>query len=462
MNDVIVVLPGIMGSTLYRNGSPVWEPSGDAVLAGLASLFRSVKTLQLPVGVGDNHPGDGVTAEALMPDVRLPLGIWTFDLGYTALVDFLATTFDVNTDAGAGPRNLITFPYDWRLSNRYNGAELGKVVQPALVEWRAQGGECAEAKLVFICHSMGGLVARWYIDRLGGAEVTRRLITLGTPHRGALNALDQLGNGVKKGIGPFKLSLTNFARSLPALHQLLPEYACIEKSGPNDLVKTTEIAVPNLVTADVADAMEFHRQLDAGRATHANDYRLHAIAGYNQPTATTARIKGDEVVTIRSIAGNDDLGDATVPRLASVPIGVGTDLALSVADNHGGLVHNRAAFDIIEGILTARVIEYRSTRVMLSIDIEEVLEHGQTLVVRAEIPAKGEPLELVVVDEDGKQLGAPTRLMEADGRLMASKDLPAPGLYRATVSGVGSAGASVQSITTAVFQWPSETDLDPT
>lgn len=35
-----------------------------------------------------------------------------------------------------------------------------------------------------IAHSMGGLVARWYVEELGGSENVNKLITLATPHRG--------------------------------------------------------------------------------------------------------------------------------------------------------------------------------------------------------------------------------------------------------------------------------------
>lgn len=193
MDDVVVVLPGIMGSRLWRKGAAVWEPSGGAVVAALTSLLRSVKSLQLPDGVGDDHPVDGVEAAGLMPDLRLPFGIWTFDLGYDALLGFLRTTFDLveappgsDRPAGDRPANLVVFPYDWRLSNRYNGERLRCVAEQALERWRGKGGRFADAKLVFIAHSMGGLVARWYLNHLGGAALTRKLITLGTPHRGSL------------------------------------------------------------------------------------------------------------------------------------------------------------------------------------------------------------------------------------------------------------------------------------
>jgi triacylglycerol esterase/lipase EstA (alpha/beta hydrolase family) len=39
-------------------------------------------------------------------------------------------------------------------------------------------------RIDLVAHSMGGLVARFYLQRLGGARRVDRLITLGTPHLG--------------------------------------------------------------------------------------------------------------------------------------------------------------------------------------------------------------------------------------------------------------------------------------
>ena len=43
-------------------------------------------------------------------------------------------------------------------------------------------------RIDFVCHSLGGLVARVYLEQLGGARRVDRCITLGTPHRGTYNA----------------------------------------------------------------------------------------------------------------------------------------------------------------------------------------------------------------------------------------------------------------------------------
>jgi hypothetical protein len=40
-------------------------------------------------------------------------------------------------------------------------------------------------KLDIVAHSMGGLVSRWFIEQLGGNQVVRRLVMLGTPNHGS-------------------------------------------------------------------------------------------------------------------------------------------------------------------------------------------------------------------------------------------------------------------------------------
>lgn len=195
--DVVVVLPGILGSTLRQDGHLVWAPSAGSALRAIATFGASVKRLQLPAGIGDEHPDDGVEPAGLMPDLHVLPGIWAPVKGYDPLLARLRSLGyrAPGTDPGSPPGNLLSVAYDWRLSCRHNGQRLATIIGPALERCRAQGGPYTDAQVVFVCHSMGGLVARWYIEKCGGAEVTRKLITLGTPYRGAARALAQLING---------------------------------------------------------------------------------------------------------------------------------------------------------------------------------------------------------------------------------------------------------------------------
>ena len=131
--------------------------------------------------------GDGIVADALMPDLHLLPGVWKID-GYTKVVEDIKANFDV-----AEGKNFFSFPYDWRRDNRVSARKLAKVTEGWLSAWRRSSGN-AEANLVLVCHSMGGLVSRYFLECLEGWKVTQALVTFGTPYRGSLNALDGLVN----------------------------------------------------------------------------------------------------------------------------------------------------------------------------------------------------------------------------------------------------------------------------
>jgi hypothetical protein len=451
MRDLIVVLPGILGSTLAKDGELIWAPSAGAVLRAIGTLGKSIRAMELPQGIGDECLNDGVQPVNLMPDLHVLPGLWTASIGYGALLNWLRSRFHLIEAPQDDPdhfANFLPVPYDWRLSNRYNGRRLKSIVEPALEKWRSQNSEFEDTKVVFICHSMGGLVARWYIDREGGAEITRKLITLGTPHRGALNALEQLVNGVRVGLGPLALKLTQFARSLPSLYQLLPEYACIET--PNGLVKTTEVQVPDLAEQMIGDAMRFYSELDEAQS---DAYDLHPIVGFRQPTKTTARVDGGRVIPVYTIESNDEGGDGTVPRLAATPARFRPDhpTIRSAAERHGSLQSNRGVLDELEFVLGARSEPYRvGGQTELSVTIEELVMSGEPIVLTA-IPSDASRTQLraIVNDEGGREVASALINPEHQAKM---GPLP-PGGYTVTVGGVGTAATRVAPVTCPILVW---------
>jgi hypothetical protein len=76
MADVVVVIPGITGSVLARDGD-VWALSASAIASGLFSVGRSLRRLKLPEGIGDDEPDDRVVATGLMPDLHVLPGVWS-------------------------------------------------------------------------------------------------------------------------------------------------------------------------------------------------------------------------------------------------------------------------------------------------------------------------------------------------------------------------------------------------
>lgn len=66
----------------------------------------------------------------------------------------------------------------------FNYRSSGSIDSMALRLKRELDSEVRGGRIDIVAHSMGGLVARSYLQRLGGERRVDRLITLGTPHRG--------------------------------------------------------------------------------------------------------------------------------------------------------------------------------------------------------------------------------------------------------------------------------------
>ncbi|WAZ21515.1 hypothetical protein STRCI_002693 [Streptomyces cinnabarinus] len=451
--DLVVVLPGITGSTLRVKDDLVWAPTPGAILKAIKTFGGSVNALALPEGIGDEHPGDGVEPVALMTDRHLIPGIWTPVKGYDLLLDRIR---ELGHTEALG--NLLPVPYDWRLSNRYNARRLKTIVEPALERWRAHHPSNATARLTFVCHSMGGLIARWYVEKCGGADHTRKLITLGTPYRGAAKALDQLVNGAHQRLGPLSFDLTTFARTLPSLHQLLPEYACIEDPRTGALATTTELgdAIPELKRDLTLDAMRFHSDLRAAESARpASLAATHAIVGIQQNTPTTARIRNNSLTLLPDYADETLYGDGTVPLVAACRADVPMDsnTLRRVPDQHGNLQRNTAALDELEGILTARDIVVRAPReTHLRLDVPELITAGEDLAVRL-CAAGGAAIavRITVTDETGGLEDARVVLAGPEPVDAVFDGLP-PGAYSVDVIGTRP-GSPVAAVSADILVW---------
>src|SRR5215470_5809351 len=77
-----------------------------------------------------------------------------------------------------GVQQLLGFDYQ-----SSDGIERAARELRDFLKWSVRGG-----RIDLVCHSLGGVVARVYLQQLGGARRVDRCITLGTPHRGTYNA----------------------------------------------------------------------------------------------------------------------------------------------------------------------------------------------------------------------------------------------------------------------------------
>jgi pimeloyl-ACP methyl ester carboxylesterase len=154
----IVFVPGIFGSLLGVSFGPrargyfVWV-SPETALTG--------QLLQLQLA------NDGVSPGPLTFGVSLsPLGL--IRETYGPMIAWM----------NAQPWNVLTVPYDWRLSVLVSARAVLATINAAF----------GQAPIIFVCHSMGGLVARAVYALLvqaGQGGQVAGMVTMGTPHFGS-------------------------------------------------------------------------------------------------------------------------------------------------------------------------------------------------------------------------------------------------------------------------------------
>jgi pimeloyl-ACP methyl ester carboxylesterase len=394
--DVVVLLPGITGSVLANEkGQELWSPSAGAIWRAITSVGGSIGSLQLDVS-GD--PG-GVTATRLIPDITIVPRIKKVD-GYTRIEAYLIAQLGLERG-----KNYFPFPYDWRLDNRINAKRLESQALTWLKQWRDHHGGPSSARLILIGHSMGGLVSRYFLECLGGWEYVRTLITLGTPHRGSLNAVDFLVHGMKKGVGPLGVDFSPILRSCPSVYQLLPTYPCIDV-GARDLARVAAAAeagqLPQVNAAWATDARKFHTQIEEAQSANAKSaayqergYKLIPIVGIEQPTYQSARSSPGKVELLRNYEGQDFGGDGTVPRVSGTPLELSdAEREIYAAEMHGSLQNADGALANLKGVLTRPDIDlkrFRADLPSLTLELEDVVLPGEPLTVRVR-PTKGHPV----------------------------------------------------------------------
>lgn len=219
----VILIPGALGSRLAERetGREVWPGSVGKL------LFGGYEELALEI--------DPQTLEPL-PGSLVVSGITDRAAGR----DFYSAIMRVLEEAGgyrlaeaghppvAGANNYYIFSYDWRQDNVHNVRKLDALIE----QIRTDHGE-PDLKVDIIAHSLGGLIARYYgrygtVDVLDdndfpvsnrGAERMRRVILLGTPNLGAVDAFRTLKEG-------YPLLLTHIKPEIvvtfPSTYQVLP------------------------------------------------------------------------------------------------------------------------------------------------------------------------------------------------------------------------------------------------
>jgi len=278
------------------------------------------------------------------------LGTWKLDPILHSYDDLITS---LETNGYEADINLFEFPYDWRRDNGTSAHYLQGMVEGVIES-------TSVSKVDIVAHSMGGLVARAYIEEVDGAhydDTVDQLVTLGTPNDGSPEAYLKW----EAGEGFFRLD------GILAKHHFEQE---AEEAGYNDNLKgyiqdrvtSVKQLLPDYsYLADISDAVReysnnypqntFLEELNSDR----NKNELAAInytniVGLTNPEKTISRIRVQESVVADQwehgmpenfYNTNTDqgleygAGDETVPERSAK--GVEADTVIEVTSTHGDL-----------------------------------------------------------------------------------------------------------------------------
>lgn len=246
-----IVIPGILGSKLIDRDSrrTVWgafdlesvdptTPEGARLIA--LSVEDKRQLSELRDGVEPNGVLDKVHVNlfGIPLDIRAYAGILV-TLGAGGYRD---EALGLNAiDYGDDHFTCFQFDYDWRRDNVENAKRLKTFIEEkrAYVQQAYKdryGIENAKVKFDIVAHSMGGLVARYFL-RYGdadlpvhqdtavtwaGADYVDRVILVGPPNAGSINAFIQLTEGFDVGRPILPYYQAALLGTFPALYELLP------------------------------------------------------------------------------------------------------------------------------------------------------------------------------------------------------------------------------------------------
>jgi pimeloyl-ACP methyl ester carboxylesterase len=375
--------------------------------------------------------------------------LWKID-GYSATIARLQHALALEPG-----RNLFEFQYDWRRDNRVAARKLARAAHQWLSSWREHSGNENE-KLVLVAHSMGGLVARYFLECLDGWRDSRALLTFGAPYRGSLNALGYLANGYAKSIGPLKVDLSATLRSFTSIYQLLPAFECVD-AGDGRLHRVSEMTdVPNVDAPRAADALRFHREIRENQEANSKldayreqGYRIFPIVGVQQPTFQSALMRAGKLELLQTLQGKDNSGDGTVPRVSATPLELSkANRETFVAEVHASLQNFAAALDQVTSVLAGEDIDLSKINFAIgvntvSLDLDDVYP-ASAVTVRA-APAEAATLSATIAEASTRAVVKELPLGHSEGEQISATTALPPGNYRITVHGAD--GDEVQPVT---------------
>ena len=207
MVNPVIFVHGIQGSWL-KDEYPVDYDKAVVWTGILKKKFDALHLHRLDDAVDTN------VNRLIMPHQAVPMI-------YEGIIDEIRDEMD-------GQPYAYAFTYDWRKDNRLSAILLAEFIDRVLkiagVHERSAGRK-PPRQVVLIGHSMGGLVIKWCATQIVSSRKIAKIITIATPFKGSLKAVEALLPGARNLFGTeHKKSMRHAARTMPGMYQLLPRW----------------------------------------------------------------------------------------------------------------------------------------------------------------------------------------------------------------------------------------------
>ncbi|WP_294406140.1 hypothetical protein [uncultured Clostridium sp.] len=367
----VIIIPGIMGSELQCNEYKIWPPN-------IAVWWKGINVLAKKL---EDTNSDEIESVSI------------YKKYYGKLVEFAETIAD----------EVTVFHYDWRQDNFKHIYRLKQLINKEADE------------VILIAHSMGGIVAKLFLNSDPNSEVVKKvskLISIGTPWKGAAEAYLylQFGFGPSFIKGAFKSVIPCFE----SVYQLLPNkeyveenevnfgYGYLNNKGWNGVCDDYYIPLLKKHGLEYNDVLlKFYNQMSLSLPEWVEH---HEIVGYNMTTLTSIN---DDGLKIKGKYGN---GDGTVPLHSAV---TNTSHKYFIQGKHSLLPNNKEIHNIIKDIIVANKCTEDIVSDYHLLSYEKILdERFDFKVVRVACP-----VNVSLLDDEGKVLYGDMSEMKADNLL---------------------------------------------
>jgi len=278
----VVIVPGFGGSNLWLGSQQVWP--------NILKLSGNMDVLRMA-----EDGSTRVEARGLLDQVVVVPNLIEME-HYGRLTNYLSESLGYERG-----KDLLEFAYDFRRDLTSSA----RLLAAAIDAWKVK------PPVTLICHSMGSLVGRYYIERLGGDKNVGRLLLLGAPNVGSPKTVTAMMLG--PGLLPFGMldqKLREAMATFPSAYQTLPSYSCVtDQAGRPVNLLEDDSWVPPERRRLLYNGRKFRRELKTTASVP-----TVCVFGYGLKTITKFSVDRDPQGFFRKVVSTvEPTGDDAVP-----------------------------------------------------------------------------------------------------------------------------------------------------